>query len=49
MYPIDLLKKKFSKEHTLESSSNEIEQRCIRTVRTTTQAGCITVTIPPII
>ena len=47
MHPIDLLKKKFSKEHTLESSSNEIEQRCIRTVRTTTQAGCIT--IPPII
>ena len=37
----------FTEEHTLESSSNEIEQRCIRTLRTTTQAGCIT--IPPII
>ena len=47
MHPIELFKKKLSEEHTLESSSNEIEQRCIRTVRTTTQAGCIT--IPPII
>ena len=47
MHPIELLKKNFSEEHTLESSSNEIEQRCIRTVRTATQAGCIT--IPPII
>ena len=45
MPPIELFKKKFSEEHTLESSSNEIEQRCIRTVRTTTQAGCIA--IPP--
>ena len=31
MHPIELLKKKFSEEHTLESSSNEIEQRCIYT------------------
>ena len=38
---------KFSEEHTLESSSNEIEQCCIRTVRTTPQAGWIT--ISPII
>ena len=47
MHPIELFKKKFLEEHTLESSGNEIEQRCIRAVRTTTQAGCIT--IPPII
>ena len=47
MHQIELFKKKFSEEHTLESSGNEIEQRCIRTVRVTTQAGCIT--IPPII
>ena len=32
------LKKKLE-EHTLESCSNEIEQRCIRTAQTTTQAG----------
>ena len=31
MHPIELFKKKFSEEHTLESSSNEIEQCCIRT------------------
>ena len=47
MHPIELFFLKFSEEHTLESSSNEIERRCIRNVRTTTQAGCIT--IPPII
>ena len=42
MHPIELFfKKKFLEEHTLESSSNEIEQQCISTVRTTTQAGCI--------
>ena len=38
MHPIKLCRKKI-----LESSSNEIEQRCIRTVLTTTQAGCITI------
>ena len=29
MHPIELFKQKISEEHTLESSSNEIEQRCI--------------------
>ena len=46
MHPIALLHKIFSEEHTLESSSNEIEQ-CYTpfTHRMTRQAGCIT--IPP--
>ena len=39
MHPIELFLKNFSEEHTLESSGNKIEQRCIHTVRTTTQAG----------
>ena len=43
MHPIELFLKKISEEHILEFSSNEIEQRCIRTVRTTTQTGCITI------
>ena len=42
MHPIELFfKKNFLEKHTLESSSNEIEQQSISTVRTTTQAGCI--------
>ena len=42
MHPIALLHKIFSEEHTLESTSNKIEQ-CYTHV--TTKQGCIT--IPP--